>query len=262
MTKTQPQALWIYAHPEAKSFNRDLFDAGRAELEKTHTVETSDLYAMGFDPLLTSADFGSHAHDDDPFMTRWVSARADGEVPADVLAEQNKLLAADLIVIQFPLWWYAVPAMLKGWMDRVFASGFAFDIEDPETGGSLRYGDGLMAGKRALIVVTAGEHATALGPRGISGDIDTLLFGLTHGTLFYTGMSTLPIHLIDQADDTTAESSAREITRLTERLAGVHEEAPVPYRTRKSGQYRPARVLRDEFVPGRVDLGIHRTESE
>ncbi|RLP75587.1 flavodoxin family protein [Mycetocola tolaasinivorans] len=260
MTKSQPQALWIYAHPEAKSFNRDIFDAGRAELEKTHTVVTSDLYAMGFNPLLTSADFGGAADAEGTFLERWATAFETDQLLDDVRAEQQKMLEADLVVIQFPLWWYAVPAILKGWIDRVFASGFAFDIIDPETGRTRRYGDGLLVGKRALIVVTAGEHATALGPRGISGDLDSLLFGLTHGVLFYTGMSSLPLHLIEQADDMTPERATEEIERLNARLKGVYDETPTPYRTRESGDYRPARVLRDEFIPGRVDLGIHRTE--
>lgn len=258
MSTRRPQALYVYVHPDERSFNRQLFDAGRAALEPTHDVVTSDLYAMGFNPALTSADLGDFAREDDPFLDRWARAYAEGQLPADVRVEQQKLLDADLVVLQFPLWWYSVPAMLKGWFDRVFASGFGFDVTDPATGLPRKYGDGVLVGKRALISVSLGEGLRAIAPRGISGDLDSLLFSLTHGTLFYAGISPLPLHIIADADDLGPADVDREIKRFTDRIAGLADETPTPYRTMSSGDYRPGRVLREEFAPGRTDLGIHR----
>lgn len=221
---------------------------------------TSDLYAMGFNPVLTRADLGDFAQSGDSFLTSWARAYAEGQLPEDVRIEQQKVLDAELIVIQFPLWWYSLPAMLKGWFDRVFASGFGFDVIDPATGIPRKYGDGVLLGKRVLISVTLGESLRAIVPRGIAGDLDSLLFPLTHGTLFYTGMEPLPLHIIAGADGLGPDDVEREIRRFTDRIAGLADETPIPYRTMLSGDYRPGRALREEFAPGRTDLGIHRRD--
>lgn len=261
MSKRRPQALYVYVHPDERSFNRQLFDAGRTALERTHDVVTSDLYAMGFNPILTSADLGDFSRVDEPFLTRWARAYAAGRLPADVRLEQQKLLGVDLVVFQFPLWWYSVPAILKGWFDRVFASGFGFDVIDPETGLPRKYGDGVLVGKRALISVSLGEGMRSIAPRGISGDLESLLFSLTHGTLFYAGIDPLPLHVIADADDLASDTVEVEIRRFTDRIAGLAEETPTAYRTMLSGDYRPGRALREEFAPGRTDLGIHRVDA-
>lgn len=260
MTGSRPQALYVYAHPEQRSLNRELFDAARAELELTHDVVTSDLYAMGFDPRLGEHDLGSFARANGTFLSRWSSALAAAQLPEEVCVEQQKLLDADLVVLQFPLWWYSVPAILKGWFDRVLSSGFGFDVRDPETGRTRKYGDGLLTGKRALIVVSFGESASALSQRGIAGDLDSVLYGLTHGTLFYTGIEVLPLHAIPEADDFDSMDVAREIARLRSRIAGLHAESPIPFRRMRGGDYTPERVLRDGIAPGRTDLGIHRAD--
>lgn len=261
MSSQRPQALYVYVHPDERSFNRQLFDAGRAALALTHDVVTSDLYAMGFNPALTRTDLGDFAEADTPFLGRWASAYAEGQLPTEVQIEQQKLRDADLIIFQFPLWWYSVPAMLKGWFDRVFASGFGFDVKDAATGLPRKYGDGVLVGKRALISVSLGEGLKSIAPRGISGDLDSLLFSLTHGTLFYAGIDPLPLHIVADADDLGPDDVKAEIRRFTGRIAGLAGEVPTPYRTMSSGDYRPGRALRDEFAPGRTDLGIHRVDA-
>lgn len=261
MTVDKPQALYVYAHPDARSFNRELFDAGRATLARTHDVVTSDLYAMGFAPALSRADLGEFATEEAPFLDRWTHAAAERRLPDEVAVEQQKLLDADLIVLQFPLWWYSVPAILKGWFDRVFASGFGFNVTDPETGLPWKYGGGLLAGRRALLAVTLGEDLRTVGSRGIAGDLESLLFGVTHGTLFYAGIEPLSLHTIPDADGLSPDEVHREIARFTHRLTGLSDETPIPFRTMLSGDYRPGRALREELVPGRTDLGIHRTDA-
>src|SRR5690606_12948921 len=121
-------------------------------------------------------------------------------------------------------WWYAPPAILKGWLDRVLTSGFAFGDLDPHTGMPLRYGDGGLVGRKALIIVTAGDDVRTLGDRGISRDLDSLLFPLTHGALWYTGVETLPLHVVHDADVLDTAGVERETQRLTERLQGVATE--------------------------------------
>lgn len=261
MTVSRPQALYVYAHPEQRSLNRSLLESARAELALSHHVVMSDLYAMNFDPLLSERDLGAFASSDEPFLSRWSRATAEDGLPEDVRWEQQKLLDSDLLVLHFPLWWYSMPAILKGWFDRVLTSGFGFDVKHPETGYTRKYGDGLLTGKRALIIVSYGEQEEALAPRGIAGDLSSVLFGLTHGTLFYTGIEVLPIHQISAADGLKPSDVAREIDRIRERIAGIGAETPIPFRSMGSGDYRRRRSLRESIAPGRIDLGIHRTDA-
>ncbi|MDP9794903.1 hypothetical protein J2S43_003415 [Catenuloplanes nepalensis] len=95
-----------------------------------------------------------------------------------------------------------------------------------------RYGNGGLAGRRALIVVTAGDDAGSLGPRGISGDLDSLLFPLTHGILWYVGIEPLDLHVIHDADALDATAADRETDRLRQRLKTIHTEPPVRFRRR------------------------------
>lgn len=200
------EALWVLAHPCRDSLNARLRDVGRATLRDQgwHVAET-DLYAMDWDPVLVA------------------------EGGPDVTAEQDKLRRADLLVVQFPLWWYGPPAMLKGWIDRVFEAGFAYDVIDPDTGRARKYGDGGLAGRRALTVVTAGDRPGSLQPRGVSGSIEDVLWPLLHGTFWYTGMSPLAPHLVTGARDVTPERLSRIERDLRQRLEGIQEEEPIRY---------------------------------
>ncbi|MFC0672750.1 NAD(P)H-dependent oxidoreductase [Brachybacterium hainanense] len=251
-------SLWVHAHPQEGSLNDQLFRAGTAALARRGEVLRSDLYRQGFDPVLRTQDAGDRAADRGNLASRIAQAHADGQIPGAVREEQRKLAAAELLVLQFPLWWYGTPAILKGWLDRVLTEGFAYGDMDPELAVPRRYGDGGLAGRRALVVVTAGEDPASIGPRGISGDIESLLFPLTHGTLWYVGIEVLDIHLVTDADALGADGVAREVDRLRERLDGIDAERPVPFRSLREGDYRGTRALREDLLPGRVDLGIHR----
>ncbi|MFJ4223582.1 NAD(P)H-dependent oxidoreductase [Microbacterium sp. NPDC089695] len=259
MSHTRSTVHWIHAHPQGASFNARLFRDGVEALSRDHDVEVTDLYAQGFDPVLGARDLGLPQGRDGNLVDLMGEAFASGQVPGDVVEEQRKLAAAALVVLQFPLWWYGPPAILKGWFDRVLTNGFAYGPTDPETGLPLRYGEGPLAGRRALVIVTAGEDDRSIGDRGISGDIDSLLFPLTHGTLWYTGIEPLDLHVVHDADGLTTEAIDRESDRLLARLAGVDAERPSsPYRRLRDGDYRGTRALRADLLPGRTDLGIHR----
>lgn len=250
-------ALWLYAHPRHESLNHLLFRAGTEALGERYSVVASDLYAQGFDPVLGVQVLGGLAETPGNIAEQAGEAYLRGQLAPEVQEEQDKLAAAELLVIQFPLWWYGMPAILKGWFDRVLSSGFAYGDTDPELGVPRRYGDGGLTGRKALIVVTAGEDERSIGPRGISGDIESLLFPLTHGVLWYVGIDVLELHVIHDADALDPESVEREIMRLTERLRTLDEEPTIPFRRLRDGDYRGTRALRPEFLPGRTDLAIH-----
>lgn len=250
-------ALWVSAHPRATSLNGRLTSAGVEALSARWDVLTSDLYAQDFDPVLRSGDVGDLAGTPGNLAEQLGHAHSRGQLPEDVRAEQDKLAAAELLVLQFPLWWYGPPAVLKGWFDRVLTAGFALGDADPATGLPQRYGEGGLVGRRALLVVTAGEDPRSIGPRGISGDLESLLFPLTHGTLWYVGVEVLSLHVVHDADGLDAGGVQAEVDRLRRRLDGLASEPALPFRRLRDGEY-PDRALRPDLAPGRTDLAIHR----
>lgn len=233
------RALWVLAHPDPHSLNSRLRDVGVKALDdQGWQVDESDLYAERWDPILTS------------------------EGGCDVEAEQGKLRAADLIVFQFPLWWYSMPAIMKGWIDRVFESGFAYDVIDPETGRARKYGDGGLAGKRALALVTAGDRPGSLAPRGISGSIEDVLWPLLHGTFWYTGMQALRPHLVTQARDIRPERLAGLEDELTNRLQTVMTEPAIPYLPMTDDHYDHSIRLHPYIAPAEHGNHAHLAKVE
>lgn len=115
--------LIVFAHPEQKSLSASLRDVAVRELEAVgHTVQVSDLYAMRWKSEIDRADFPSLAPDERLLPVAASKHAFDSDtLTADVKAEIEKLLWADTLILQFPLWWFTMPAILKGWVDRVFA---------------------------------------------------------------------------------------------------------------------------------------------
>ena len=209
-------------------------------------IDVDDLYAIGWDPVLGISDTSGAAGT--TLSDRQRAATLDGLLPSDVAEEQSRLLRAELVVVQFPLWWYGMPAILKGWFDRVFTNGFAFGIRD-ETGHVRKYGDGNLSGRRLLPIVTAGDRESALRDRGISGDIDDILWPLLHGTAHYTGMRPLRTHLIADTAHVTTDRLHAETDRLTERVSAADEEDPMAFRSLRGGDYGSDHVLRVDVAP-------------
>ena len=133
---TRPRTvLWLSAHPEPRSLNGALRSRGIRRLrENGHRVLESDFYAMGWDPVVRLSD-GGRPDRPAPQERRFRvgedtrAAHREGRHDPAVTREQEKLLRADALVVQFPLWWYGMPAILKGWFDRVLVSGFAFGTD-------------------------------------------------------------------------------------------------------------------------------------
>ena len=248
--------LWISAHPSTISLNHALRDAGIDTLKRDGVgVVSSDLYRMGWDPVLGGASFGEA---EEAFHPTESVRRAfvEGRGPADVRAEQAKIEAADAVVLQFPLWWYGVPAILKGWFDRVLHAGFAFGA-DPETGKRLRFENGPFRGKRALVITTLGDRPQAIGPRGKSGEIHELLFGLLHGTLAYTGFDVLEPLAIPSADHIDADNFPAIRAELENRVSDIFRSPPIPYRPQFAGDYTEEWALAEHVLSGQTGLSIH-----
>lgn len=111
------RVLLVYCHPRADSFCAALRDAVREALAaRGHDVELVDLYAEGFTPVLSAEERAAY--------------HTEGANLAGVEAHVARLRAADALVLVYPTWWYGMPAMLKGWFDRVWVPGVAFRLGD------------------------------------------------------------------------------------------------------------------------------------
>jgi len=258
--------LLIYAHPEPRSLNGSLRDFIVAHLRGAgHTVQMSDLYAMRWKSTLDADDFPQRDAGR-PFSPSADSkqAFAAGTQTADVVAEQEKLLWADLVIFQFPLWWFSVPAILKGWFDRVYAYGFAYGRgEHSEARWGERYGEGVFQGKRAMLVVSTGGWSDHYAERGINGPIDDLLFPIQHGMLFYPGFDVLPAVVNFKSGSMTPQRHAQFLATLGARLDTAMTDAPIPYRKQNHGDYEiPALTLKPELGGQRRGFALHLHETQ
>jgi len=181
------QVLLVYAHPEPASFNGALRDLAIATLtEAGHSVTVSDLYAQGFNPVAGPADVTARKNPREFNLgMEQMHAVQNRTLAGDVQLELDKLLAADLLLLQFPMWWFSVPAILKGWIDRVFVFGAAYDF-------GRTWDKGVFAGKRAMLAFTASAPEAAFYPDGRSGDMERVLWPIHAGVLALCGYSVLP----------------------------------------------------------------------
>jgi NAD(P)H dehydrogenase (quinone) len=110
--------LLVYCHPQAGSFASVLRDTAASALRAAnHTVEVRDLYAEGFAPAM-SADQRDRYYGVSPNI-------------AGIEAHISALRSADALLLVYPTWWFGMPAMLKGWFDRVWVPGVAFRLHTP-----------------------------------------------------------------------------------------------------------------------------------
>lgn len=147
--------------------------------------ETSltDLTQSNFQAVAGPSDFKKRSRSDYlvyPLEQRhaWTSGTTEPEIAREVDAVRE----SDLLVMVFPIFWYSVPAQMKGWIDRVFLSGVFY-------GGRRIYDKGGMRGKQALVVSALGGREHMFGPQSVHGDLNDMLKHILQGTLGYVGFS-------------------------------------------------------------------------
>jgi NAD(P)H dehydrogenase (quinone) len=251
--------LIVSAHPEPRSLNGALTAFAAGELRRAgHQVGVSDLYAMEWRPDVGPGDFPGH----DPaerldVMGASGRAYAEGRLAPEIAAEQEKLLWSDAVILQFPMWWFSMPAMLKGWVDRVLTHGFGYGTGQV---GRALYGDGTLAGRRAMLSVTIGAAEPSFSARGIHGPLADVLFPIQHGLLHYTGMDVLPPFVVWDSLDVEPSRFAALTDAYGTRLRDLFTADPVPYRRLSGGDYTRAMELRPGLEePGADGLSIHLT---
>lgn len=216
--------LLVFAHPEPQSFNGAMLRTAIATLEAAgHAVQVSDLYAQAFEPVSGRANFTTvyHATYFKQQQEEVYASAHQGFAP-DVAAELHKLAWCELMIWQFPLWWFSVPAVLKGWVDRVFALGQAY-------GAGRFYDTGVFQGKRALLSLTtgSGSPAEAYQPGGLQGDLLGILRPIHRGMLQFTGFTVLAPQVVYGPARQSADERAAELAAWAARLPGLAAEAPL-----------------------------------
>lgn len=254
MSKT---VLIVYAQPEPTSLTRHLVDIGIDVLkEQGHRVLLSDLYGMQWKAVFDAGDFPVRTDSQRlSFIDESRHAYKNGSQPADVTAEQQKLLDADALILMFPLWWFSMPAIMKGWIERVYAYNFAYGYKD--AGNAYRYGDGMLKGKRAMLSVMCGGPAEDYLPRGINAPLEELLFPITHGSLFYPGMDVLPTFAVYGTGRIDADGVAAAEKAWKRRLSCLFQDSPIPFRRQNGGDFPDRHVMADHIAPDRTGMLAH-----
>lgn len=207
--------LYIFAHPEPRSFNSSMKEMAIKAIEgKGNTVKLSNLYAMGFKAVLDQNDFLQRKNEDsfNPFLEQ-ITASKDGTFSEDIMQEMEKVKWADFLVFHFPVFFTGMPAIMKGWIDRVFAAGFAFSPVKDRV-----YENGLLKGRKAMIVTSAGADEQWYSPGGKHGDINELLKYVTHCTFEYTGLEVVDMHTVFSAGKMSSERVDGELKRYRDKI--------------------------------------------
>ena len=237
---TSRQALIVSAHPDATSFNAGLVELATRELQGlNYDVCVSDLYAENFNPAESPTHF---THRVNPYrfdlQAEQRHAWNTGRLPADIRREMARLCEADLLVLQFPFWWYGAPAILKGWIERVFIYGGIYS-------GCRLFGSGAFRGRRALISTTLGAPEHLCEPGKLQGDPRVYLWPLIQ-TLYAVGYTVLdPLVLfgitsVPVPGQKTHLKNQQEKFVAAIRAADTRAALPLSYDNEPGGHFRRA----------------------
>lgn len=226
------KVLIVFAHPEPTSFCAAL----RQEAVKTigaggHEAIVSDLYAEGFNPVAGRHDFlavadATRVH----YQSEQLHAAQTAGFSSEILREQARIESAHAIVFLFPLWWGGPPAILKGWIDRVLAYGFAY-VD------GARFENGLFKGKRSLLCVTTGGTPARFTADGVYGEIEKVLWPIKRLTFDYMGLAAEEPFVCYGTPRVGAEGRADYLAAWRKRLLTMLDKEPI------AGGNAKARVL-------------------
>ena len=221
----------ILAHPEPKSFNGHLTNVAKKLLQSSGwTVTVSDLYGMHFDPCERFRYYSS-PKDSSRFNVQAEQRHASeqGSISPEIKNEIGRLDSADLLILQYPMWWHLPPAILKGYYDRVFLYGEVYTSKK-------RFEAGRFNGKRAMLSVTVGTSEETYAYNGRSGDINLILWPVNF-TLAFVGYTVLEPFIAYGVESAIRYSETGEIekrlkdieNKLENRLKNIEKSREVPF---------------------------------
>jgi len=256
------RAHFVLAHPEPRSFNAHLVEAGIETLTSLGwTTSVSDLYAMGFDPCERVEHYGGRPGGE-RFDVQAAQRRASDEraLPRAIVDEIANLDQAELLVLQYPMWWHLPPAMMKGWFDRVLAYGEVYASRK-------RFEVGRFVGKRAMLSVTVGTSRETYAHDGRSGDIDLMLWPVNF-TLAYVGYAVLEPFVAYGVEGGLRYSDASTVTARLQAtaqgfrraLSALDERRTIPFNRMAEwgadGRIKPDAPVHSPFIRRKPRLEI------
>jgi putative NADPH-quinone reductase len=212
----------VYWHPEPQSFNAAMFQTACDTLIAAgHEVRTSDLHEMRFDPVSSRKNFTTVKDSDflKPQLEEMYATEMNG-FSHEIESEIGKIEWCELMIWQFPLWWFGLPAALKGWVDRVFAMGRTY-------GGGKIYETGMFRGKRALLSLTTGGPEDAYRKGAFNGDMAGILRPIQRGVLQFVGFDVLAPQIIYGPVRMTDEQRQEALASYATRLQAITLESPI-----------------------------------
>lgn len=222
------KVLIVHAHYEAQSFSSALRSCSVDFLTAAgHEVRESDLYKMQWNPVASADDFVERKNND--YLVYALEQRHGYETASlaeDIRGELEKLQWCDLLILNFPVFWFSTPAILKGWIDRVLVSGLCY-------GGMRFYDHGGMRSKKAMISITLGGKPHMFGPDAIHGELELMLRHLLRGTLAYTGFQVLPPFVGYHVPYITDEARRQILDDYQHHLSQLDSLAPLEFPSMK-----------------------------
>jgi NAD(P)H dehydrogenase (quinone) len=222
--------LFVLAHPEPTSFTASLARHGIAALDEAgHSVELTDLYATKFDPVSDRRNFAGAANPeryDQQAEEKFASVTSG--YSSELNAEMDRLVTCDVLVLQFPIWWLGMPAIMKGWIDRVFAIGVTY-------GGGRWFDRGRMRGKRAMLAVTIGGTEAAYSTNGVYGPATDVLRPINHGVFAFCGFDVVEPFIADAPGRKIETERQNIFAAYADRLVNLDSAPSLP--TLRSDDY-------------------------
>jgi NAD(P)H dehydrogenase (quinone) len=251
----------VLAHPEPRSFNAHLGKIASLSLQaQGWTTSVSDLHANDFDPCERREHYGLLPSQRFDVQAEQRRASDEAKIPAEVRHEIASLDPADLLILQYPMWWHLPPAMMKGWMDRVLIYGEVYASQK-------RFEKGRFLGKRAMILVTVATGSETYDFNGRSGDIDLLLWPV-HFSLAYVGFTVLEPFIaygvesgLRYSDDSVLQSRLEKVASdLGDALAVLNKRPNIPFNRMAEwggdGRIVPSAQVHSPFIRHRRHLQL------
>lgn len=198
-------ALIVVSHPVPDSLTHTVarhIAEGVIHSGVDHSVEIADLYAEGFDPRFAPTDMSAF--------------NGQSTVPQDVIDQQTRINRADTLVLVYPIYWWSMPGQLKGWIDRVFSNGWAY-----EDNGSGKVGKKLQH---------LNVHLVALGGADIGtftrhGYLEAMKTQIDHGIFDYCGAPVVTSTLLHSAEPGQMQANFATATAIGSNLFASHKVA-------------------------------------
>eukprot|EP01100_Stratorugosa_tubuloviscum_P001691 TRINITY_DN1384_c0_g1_i1.p1 TRINITY_DN1384_c0_g1~~TRINITY_DN1384_c0_g1_i1.p1 ORF type:complete len:247 (-),score=119.05 TRINITY_DN1384_c0_g1_i1:82-822(-) len=223
-TTQSKKFLIVVAHAELKSFNHALVQRTKLALENAgHQVQISDLYSMNWDPVSSRKNFKTVKNEN--FYKQQIEelhASENNGFVDEIETEISKLEWCDALIFQFPLWWFGLPAILKGWVDRVFVMGRVY-------GRGKWYDNGVFKNKRAICCLTTGGPAPMYSANGLNGDINQILFPINNGILRFVGFDVVQPFIAFSAAHISDEQRIEYLNQWERRVLNFFNEPLINY---------------------------------